>query len=119
MEKKKIRSYVIWLLLYCASLKASMENDGIYSYSQMVAALLKAEGKTDGPVMCEPDGTLLYTFKVEEEFHNQLQRVKMSHPHLIDPALDVADLYGISRSPQRGSLSQTTDQNVPKELRDH
>eukprot|EP00957_Ditylum_brightwellii_P027045 2045289-Ditylum_brightwellii.AAC.1 len=74
------------------------------------------EGKTDGPVMCEEDGTLLLPSKVEDEFHNQMAKIQLAHPHLIDPTVDVADLYGISRLPHRSSNSRATDQGVDKEL---
>eukprot|EP00957_Ditylum_brightwellii_P207731 15354287-Ditylum_brightwellii.AAC.2 len=47
--------------------------------------MLKAEGKIDGAVMCEADGTLLLTSKVEDEFHKQLQHVQKPHQHLINP----------------------------------
>eukprot|EP00957_Ditylum_brightwellii_P170539 12981988-Ditylum_brightwellii.AAC.1 len=67
--------------------------------------MLKAEGHMEGPVMCKADGTLLSTNKVKEEFHDQLQHVQVSHPNLIDPTADVAELYSISHSLRWESLS--------------
>eukprot|EP00957_Ditylum_brightwellii_P192535 14659213-Ditylum_brightwellii.AAC.1 len=80
--------------------------------------VLKTEGKHHGPVMCEEDGTLLSSAKVEDEFHAQIIQVLSTHPHLLPPSIDVAELYGLSRSIRRGSLLHATDQGVPKELWD-
>eukprot|EP00957_Ditylum_brightwellii_P173856 13236258-Ditylum_brightwellii.AAC.1 len=42
---------------------------------------------------------------IEEEFHDQLSRVQISHPQLIDPSVKVEEVYGISRSLRRRSVS--------------
>eukprot|EP00957_Ditylum_brightwellii_P009939 749616-Ditylum_brightwellii.AAC.1 len=103
-----------WHLLLLADITAS--GFKLRTWTEQVALMLKMEGKTDRPVMCEEDRTLLLPSKVEGKFHNQLATIQLSHPHLIDPTVDVADLYGISRSPRIGSNSRATDQGVNKEL---
>eukprot|EP00957_Ditylum_brightwellii_P043492 3297649-Ditylum_brightwellii.AAC.1 len=65
--------------------------------------------------MCNQEGNLLSSALVEDEFHVQLARVQLAHPHLIDSSAHVAELYGILRSLQRGSNSRATDQGVVKE----
>eukprot|EP00957_Ditylum_brightwellii_P138766 10577798-Ditylum_brightwellii.AAC.2 len=77
--------------------------------------MLEAEGRAARPVMCNSKGELLTSSWVEKEFHAQLARVQLSHPLIIDPVIDTAELYGISPSPSRGLLSQATNQGVNKE----
>eukprot|EP00957_Ditylum_brightwellii_P169341 12889152-Ditylum_brightwellii.AAC.1 len=97
-----------WYLLLLADVTESGFRPRLWA--ERVATMLKKEGKQHGPVMCEEDGTLLPSAKVEDEFHAQLTCVQGSHPHLLPPSIDVADLYGLSRSVRRGSLSRAIDQ---------
>eukprot|EP00957_Ditylum_brightwellii_P111852 8531107-Ditylum_brightwellii.AAC.2 len=79
-------------------------------WTERVAKLLTAELKKEGVVMCKLDGSLMSSHKLEEEFHTQLSRVQESHPQLIDDTVDVAEVFGISRSLCQGSNSRATDQ---------
>eukprot|EP00957_Ditylum_brightwellii_P031206 2365089-Ditylum_brightwellii.AAC.1 len=105
-----------WHLLLLADVTSSGFKPHIWT--ERVAAKLKVEGRTSGPVMCDEEGKCMLSLHVEDIFHQQLERVQTSHPRLIDASADVAELYGISRSPQRGSLSRATDQGINKESRD-
>eukprot|EP00957_Ditylum_brightwellii_P138791 10579569-Ditylum_brightwellii.AAC.1 len=67
--------------------------------------LLKLEQRSSGVVICHENGDLIPTEDIEEEFHDQLSRVQISHLQLIDPSVKVEEVYGISRSLRRGSVS--------------
>eukprot|EP00957_Ditylum_brightwellii_P039703 3003975-Ditylum_brightwellii.AAC.1 len=56
----------------------------LWLWAEQVAGMLKAEGRTSGPVMCNSKGKFLTSSQVEEKFHAQLARVQLSHPQLID-----------------------------------
>eukprot|EP00957_Ditylum_brightwellii_P141193 10757190-Ditylum_brightwellii.AAC.1 len=104
-----------WHLLLLADTTKSRFKPSIWT--ERVALLLRQEGKQEGAVMCEEDGSLLSSSKVEDEFHWQLAQVQALHPHLISPSVDVSEINGLSRSMQRGSHSRATDEGVDKETR--
>eukprot|EP00957_Ditylum_brightwellii_P071444 5431047-Ditylum_brightwellii.AAC.1 len=87
-------------------------------WTHQVIPLFKTEGVTSGPVMRYEDGKSISSPLVEEEFHSQLTCVQSSHPHLIDPSVEVGEVFGISRFLRRESLTQATDEGVDKESQD-
>jgi hypothetical protein len=52
----------------------------------------------------------------DDEFTEQLTRVKMLKPHLFEPGLNIVEAYSLRRSLRRGSTSEATNRGVPKEL---
>eukprot|EP00957_Ditylum_brightwellii_P037860 2863342-Ditylum_brightwellii.AAC.1 len=58
-------------------------------WKERVASMLQAEGESSGPVMCDQEENLLSSASVEDEFHVQLARVQLDHPHLIDSSAGV------------------------------
>eukprot|EP00957_Ditylum_brightwellii_P031809 2411924-Ditylum_brightwellii.AAC.1 len=63
------------------------------TWTDRVASLLCLEGKKEGAVICEEDGSMIPFTKIEDEFHAQLLKIQESHPHLIGPlGVDQASL---------------------------
>ena len=79
---------------------------------------LMNEDKVDGPAMCEEDGFLVESGKVNREFKEQLAIVQSLRPDLIKPNLDVFDLYNIRRSLRRGSSSIARRERVDQDIID-
>ena len=80
--------------------------------------ILMNEGKRDGPVMCNEDGFLTESGRVNREFREQLAIVQSTRPDLIKPNLDVFDLYNIRRSLRRGSSSIVRRERVDQDIID-
>ena len=76
------------------------------------------EGKRDGPAMCDPEGYLIGSGKVNQEFQEQLVIVQTLRPDLIKASIDVLELYNIRRSLRRGSSSIARRERVPQDIID-
>eukprot|EP00957_Ditylum_brightwellii_P140193 10682228-Ditylum_brightwellii.AAC.2 len=105
-----------WHLILIASHTASDFDPKVW-LDRMVQ-LLKLKKRSSGAVICHENEELLSAGDIDDEFHDQLSRVKISHPQLIDPSVKVEEVYGIPRSLRRGSISRVTAQNVDRESRD-
>ena len=79
---------------------------------------LMKEGKKDGPAMCDSEGYLIESGKVNQEFQEQLAIVQSLRPDLIKPSIDVFELYNIRRSLRRGSSSVARRERVPQDIID-
>ena len=78
---------------------------------RLVKSLLQ-EGKTDGPAICQEDGSLYDSSIINEEFRRQLIKIQTKRPDLIQPNLDVDEWYNIRRSLRRGSASTAREEGV-------
>eukprot|EP00957_Ditylum_brightwellii_P151967 11572186-Ditylum_brightwellii.AAC.1 len=65
-----------WHLLLIAATPSSGFKPQIWL--DIVVALLKAEGKGEGPVICDEDGTLISANKLEDTFHEHLIKILMT-----------------------------------------
>jgi len=54
----------------------------------------------------------------EPRFHDQLEHVKLTKPHLMTSVDDVSEEYGVSRSFRRGATSEVVNQRPPPEIID-
>lgn len=61
---------------------------------------------------------MLKSSLINEEFHKQLIKVQETHPHLIDPQINVEEEYNIRRSLRRGAVTIAREFNVPKDTVD-
>eukprot|EP00957_Ditylum_brightwellii_P175866 13391746-Ditylum_brightwellii.AAC.1 len=80
--------------------------------------LLKLKKRSSRAVICYQSGELLSAEDIKDEIHDQFSREHILHLQLIGPSVKVEEVYGISRSLRRGSVSWTTDHNVDRESRD-
>ena len=80
---------------------------------RVVQLFVQEDCTTVGPVMCEVDGeTMLPSHNVDIEFKDQLRKVQLSRPDLIENSVDVYKDFGIFRSMRRGSESRATEMGV-------
>ena len=79
---------------------------------RLVATLWK-EGKKDGPAICDKDGYVVESGRMNQEFREQLAIVQSVRPDLIKPTINVFELYNIRRSLRRGSSSIARREQVP------
>eukprot|EP00980_Cylindrotheca_fusiformis_P022604 scaffold9499_cov94-Cylindrotheca_fusiformis.AAC.1 len=74
------------------------------------------KGWRNGWIFRQPDGEQARIGKYDEEFITRLIRVQERRPDLFEPGLDVVDVYGLRRSPRRGSTSEATNAGVRREV---
>lgn len=65
-----------------------------------------------GPAFCEEHGEMLNNNWVDEKFVEEVKRVQVAHPNLIDPSVDVGEHYSIFRSLRKGSTARAVDMEV-------
>ena len=75
--------------------------------------LLLREDRVSGPAFCKPNGELISMRDIECEFHNQLERIQIELPSLIESSIVVREKYSIFRSLRRGSTARAVDVKVP------
>ena len=85
---------------------------------ELLVTILKLERKTKGPAICDPEGYIVKSLDMNQEFHKQLTLVQESHPRLIDPVLNITEEYNIRRSFRRGSVTTARENGVPKDVVD-
>ena len=78
----------------------------------MFLLMMLSEGKTEGPAICEPDGQVMSSGKMNRLFWRELTRVQEQRPDLIKPQEDVEDIYNIRRSLRRGSQTTAREAGV-------
>lgn len=79
---------------------------------------LMNEGKRDGPAICDKEGYLLQTSKINAEFREQLAIVQVYRPDLIKATVNVFEIYNIRRSLRRGSTSIAMRERVSQPIID-
>ena len=68
------------------------------------------------PAICESDGSLMESAKINSEFLDQLERIQKEVPALIGEKVKVRQRYGISRSLRRGSRTRAQKMRVDKDI---
>ena len=81
----------------------------------LLEGALKREG-SHVPAICEADGTLMESSKINSEFLDQLERIQRELPMLIGDKVKVRQRYGISRSLRRGSRTRAQKMRVEKDI---
>eukprot|EP00980_Cylindrotheca_fusiformis_P023557 scaffold10595_cov116-Cylindrotheca_fusiformis.AAC.1 len=74
------------------------------------------KGWRNGWIFRQPDGEQAKIGQYDEEFITRLIRVQGRRPDLFEPNLEVVDVYGLRRSPRRGSTSEATNAGVRREV---
>jgi hypothetical protein len=74
--------------------------------------VLREEGRGLGPAFCDTKGDMLNYSWIEERFVEEVKRVQLSHPNLIDADTDVGEHFSIFRSIRKGSTARVTDMKV-------
>lgn len=62
------------------------------------------------------NGFLLSSTEVDEEFHEQLKKVKAAYPEFFSDVRDIETEFGINRSLRRRSVSRTIAQGLKEEV---
>ena len=75
----------------------------VREWVERLVVTLWCEGKRDGPAICDIDGFVIDSTKMNQEFREQLAIVQMYRPDLIKSNINVFELYNIRRSLRRGS----------------
>ena len=85
----------------------------VREWVERLVVTLWEEGKTEGPAICDVEGYVIESSKMNQEFREQLAIVQSLRPDLIKPTINVFELYNIRRSLRRGSSSIARRENVP------
>ncbi len=67
-----------------------------------------------GPAFIDHEGKLLTSSFIDEKFHDLLEDIHISHPHLFPDKLDIRDNYSVFRSLRRGSTARVVDMQLPE-----
>ena len=88
-------------------------------WMEQLASLLSKEEKHEsaGPAFCNPDGTMLMSYQMNESLHSLLSELATVRPDLFLGRTDVSTAYGVSRLFRRGANSRATEEGVPKDVR--
>jgi hypothetical protein len=82
--------------------------------------ILKSEGRDNvsepGPAFCDERGFVLTFSQMNEWFHDELVKIQEAHSELIQKEVDVANVYNIHRSLQRGATSRASELNYTETL---
>ena len=84
----------------------------VREWIEKLVDVLREERRGLGPAFCDDDGEMLSYSWLDERFVEEVKRVQISHPHLIDPASDVSENFSIFRSIRKGSTARTKDMEV-------
>ena len=77
-----------------------------------VRLLIRENHEGAGPAICNRDGSLIPSYKVDNFFKLQVERVQKDHPNLIESQIDVHEDFSIFRSLRKGSESRATEAGV-------
>jgi hypothetical protein len=80
--------------------------------------IYESMGIRNGPLFRDGQGRRLKASEFEPKFHERLEYVKMTKPHLMSSLDDIAEEYGVFRSFRRGATSEAVNQGVPPEVID-
>ena len=84
----------------------------VREWVERLVCTLWMEGKTDGPAICDKEGFVMESYKINQEFREQLFIVQSQRPDLIKPHINVFEMYNIRRSLRRGSTSIAVRERV-------
>jgi len=84
----------------------------VRKWVERVAAILVDEGHTSGPAFCHANGRSFRSFEIDEELHNQLDKIQADNPRLIESKLDVREWFSIHRSLRRGSTARADELDI-------
>ncbi len=81
---------------------------------ERIAFILVKEGRSEmvGPALCDDNGFVYSYWKINSEFHEQLQQVKDTNPHLFDENVIITDRYNLFRSFRRGATTRAREMKV-------
>ena len=76
--------------------------------------LLKSEGRGNepGPAVCNGDGYCMESWRLNEELHLVLERLRAISPSLIPADIDIGESFNIRRSFRRGATTRAKEQGV-------
>ena len=77
---------------------------------------LGERGRYHGFIFSTSKGKQAKASTLEPRFLEQLNFVRSRHPSQFAPNVSIEDDYGIARSCQRGSSTETANQKVPSEI---
>ena len=84
----------------------------VRSWIEKLEKILREEQRGLGPAFCDSNGDMLKYSWVDERFVEEVKRVQVSHPNLIDAGTDVGEHFSIFRSIRKGSTARVTDMKV-------
>ena len=81
---------------------------------ERVAWILSHEGKDQvvGPALCDVDGFVYPYWKLNEEFHAQLEKIREVRPDLIEEDINIGERFNIFRSFRRGATTRAQEAKV-------
>jgi hypothetical protein len=95
---------------------------GVEKWRDWLLAIHHHAGRTHGPAMCDAQGFLLTTERINTYLWEALEEIYIHHakefPKAITEVDDIRSLIQINRSPRRSSESQATRKRVLKEDKD-
>ena len=100
-----------WHIMLAAAKTASGLE--VRKWLEMFLVVMLSEGRYEGPAICEEDGTVMASGRMNLLFWKQLSRVQEVRPDLIKVEDDVEDIYNIRRSLRRGSQTTAREAGVP------
>ena len=89
----------------------------IRRWVDLLSALLLVEGRgsTVGPALCDKDGNMIESRRLNEEFHMALEKIQQLSD-LIPDDLDVAGKFNLYRSFRRGATTRARERKVPNPI---
>lgn len=84
----------------------------VREWVEKLEKILREEERGLGPAFCDENGDMLKYSWIDDRFVEEVKRVQMSHPRLIDASIDVGEHFSIYRSLRRGSTARVTDMKV-------
>ena len=84
----------------------------VRKWLERLVDILVAERRGMGPAFCDERGEMLNNNWVDERFVEEVKKVQVSHPNLIDQSIDVSEHYSIFRSLRKGSTARAVDTEV-------
>ena len=81
---------------------------------ERVAWILRNEGKDQvvGPALCDEEGFVYPYWRLNEEFHSQLEKVREVRPDLIEEDVNIRERFNIYRSFRRGATTRAEEMKV-------
>ena len=95
-------------------LAASVTKSGfkVRRWVEMLVIVMAREKKFEGPAMCEENGEVVESRKINEEFWKQLAVIQQTWLDLIGANEDVVEIFNIRRSLRRGAQSTAREEGV-------
>jgi hypothetical protein len=86
----------------------------IRKWIDLLTTLLRVEKRNEEvcPAICNDDGFMMESWKLNGEFHEAVKRVQDSSPGLIPSSIDVEARYNVYRSFRRGATTRAKEQGV-------